>query len=718
MMKFNKVLMLIVTSISVFIGYNAQSYAQLLPNDPNFNNQPYLYNPNDRITDQMMVDESLYDIGFHNFFEFMNTHDMSQYKYRFDKEQIKEPVIAVLLKDFSITNGDFDLNKLYVNKNEVFENGKDDDNNGWIDDYYVTTILNKTKNTKDKPYYDVNHVSKEDALLSILLSKTDNNVDSSGLMLGGKLMLFDISNRDNKISMDLFNQAINYIYYLKHSGQVNIRGVLFPYNLTFANSQLKNIIKNNMRRLGSVGIVFVLPTYDPNYKNNFAVSEISAYNTINIPNPLYGLSDAEYECTLDFVSPQSYQLLSCSDNTDKIINVKYEGVATQDLCKFNLLNVLCATGINEDGTIQKDFDKQATNFVTGAYYKYRHNNREIILNDSSVSSAILAGMILNSYYLYPQLLSKDEITNISNIGSFLSSSSLGHSYLVEDLNYVEKQNIEELKQLLDLATVEAQSVMKQPIVQQCIADQSFSTSNTSTQSSNKNNNPILGGIFGNNSSQETTVSEESKKRSNPISNMISGITSGITNIFNRSRNKETEQYLPVDSINNLLALVSSGLENMNNMLADNNAVSDNQQNNENNPEITTINENNIITETTNNTNTDNTNNNSSNLQTGIGVESDGINTVDISLLFSIADPANQKQREVNAKLLKLASYGLTHEEKGEYNMFNSVKDIIANIAGNLEYIPDDIINININSLIYGNYSYPGIIYNNMEKSVN
>lgn len=666
------------------------STAYMIPNDPNFSNQPYLFDPNNRVTEHMFIDESYYDIGYQYFFEFLNSHDMQKYSYRFAKEQIEEPVMAVLMKDFSLVKSDIDLNKLYINKDEIFNNGKDDDNDGLIDNYYVTSVFNKIPLPDiNIPHYSNNHMSREDAYLSILLSKSNNSKGNTGIMIGGKVMLFDVSNKDNKINMEIVNRTLNYIYQLKHNKVINIRTILFPYNLSFLNEELKVKIKNSIRELGSVGITFIAPTYDEYYKDNFAYSDIN-YDTLKVDNPIYGLEDNVTQYVMSHLSPSSLEVLKGVTNKTETLKFKYEGVTVQDICQFSLLNNFCVTGINKNGTLKKDYSSNITNFVTGSYFKYKDNNKEIELDNSAVSSVIFAGVLMNSLYLYPNLfINSDEIVNATNVGSFLRSSSLTHEYEIEDLTPYEKSQIDAIIAKISPVKVEVDAILAN--LPQSLTNNTPPTSQNAgveaNESPSTSTNKNKGGIFG------------------TINNMVSNITNSL--FGNRNKNTDSiEKYVMLDKQTTqqvdekqvkvasakLIKLASYGETHEESAGFDlfdsiENIVSG-------------------ITGTVSET-SQNINNN--------------INTPDLLQNINQNISSTDENVENINRNLPTPKLGLPDVFENISNVINAgigyMQNTIANISGNVEYLPDELLSININSIFYGSPDYPGIVYNNMEKNV-
>ena len=348
------------------------------------------------------------------------------------------------------------------------------------------------------------------------------------------------------------------------------------------------------------------------------------------------------------------------------------------------------TGINKNGTLKKDYSSNITNFVTGSYFKYKDNNKEIELDNSAVSSVIFAGVLMNSLYLYPNLfINSDEIVNATNVGSFLRSSSLTHEYEIEDLTPYEKSQIDAIIAKISPVKVEVDAILAN--LPQSLTNNTPPTSQNAgveaNESPSTSTNKNKGGIFG------------------TINNMVSNITNSL--FGNRNKNTDSiEKYVMLDKQTTqqvdekqvkvasakLIKLASYGETHEESAGFDlfdsiENIVSG-------------------ITGTVSET-SQNINNN--------------INTPDLLQNINQNISSTDENVENINRNLPTPKLGLPDVFENISNVINAgigyMQNTIANISGNVEYLPDELLSININSIFYGSPDYPGIVYNNMEKNV-
>jgi hypothetical protein len=710
MIKFKNILFIFTIIFSV-----SNISAQMIPNDPYFNKQLYLYNKDNRVTDNFTMSESYYDISFPYFYEFLSTHDISKYKYRFDSEDVNEPVMAVLLKDFDIINSDYDLDKLYVNHNEIFNDGLDNDGNGYVDDYYITAALNNKQIYGKKIYYDKNHFSKEDGLLMSLIAKTNNHIGYSGILIGGKVMLFDVSNTENKINMEYIQKILDYIYSLKQSGKINIRIVLFPYNLYIINNTLENYIKDMIRKLASVGVTFIAPSYDPNYKENFITnihyrtweeidpefdleSRIQEINNIlnDKPNSNVNLDNLTLDDLrlLQMLYEQNSEYLNEVENlpVEEVLNLEViqrekEESKVQDLCKFQLLNAVCASSINKNLSFKEDYNNNYVQFVSGTYFEYIEGKNKLVIDDSTLASAITAGTFLNALYIYPQLFKQEgEILNVFNTIAFMGNSSLSHAYdypyMVEQLSI--EQPAEEYLEYLERMRNEGQNQLDD--IQANIIEQT-NTELEQYRQGIENLNNVAEQLAQDNQTQEEVIQEESEQEAEQRQGIFTNIRNSIQNIF--GRNKDTNQ-------------VFGFLRNLLGNNKDNEPEEEPEEVEQEPEESEEVNTNISIDEVPN--------------------PNIGENVDDMTDQY-YAGLANSLQNRTS-RLIKLATYGKNSEsDTGMFPLFADALDVIAVYY----YIPPEVLqsiptvgqllySLDLDNVLYKT-SFPGLIYNNMEKIV-
>ena len=173
------------------------------PNDPLFKSQWYLYNENNANS----------DIGFLSYRKFIAE---TNYKPQF----ANPPVVAIL--DVGIFYDSNELrDRIYINTNEIPNNGIDEDDNGYADDYMGVdvghpecTLLACIDN------YNVYHGT---AMASIMGAKTDNDYYMSGI-LPDEVKILPVSASYDYTQVDRYNEGYEYLLEMKERG-VNIISV-------------------------------------------------------------------------------------------------------------------------------------------------------------------------------------------------------------------------------------------------------------------------------------------------------------------------------------------------------------------------------------------------------------------------------------------------------------------------------------------------------------
>ena len=119
-------------SLMMFI-LSINGFAQFIyyPNDPNFKDQTYLNNEYNHME----------DIGYLEYYYYFQTH-RKEILDKYVSIKGKLPVVAIVDLDYYIQDNDL-KNKVWTNEGEIADNGKDDDGNGWVDDYKVMNFIDK-----------------------------------------------------------------------------------------------------------------------------------------------------------------------------------------------------------------------------------------------------------------------------------------------------------------------------------------------------------------------------------------------------------------------------------------------------------------------------------------------------------------------------------------------------------------------------------------------
>ena len=172
------------------------------PNDPFFDKQWHLTNQSNNS-----------DIGYLGYRKFLQESDI-----KLDKNNT-EFVIGII--DIGIFYDYPDLkNRIYKNTREIPNNGRDDDGNGYIDDYMGVDVGHpECTLTSCADTYKSHHGTE---MTSIIASATDNNVDIAGIA-PRNVKLLPINSSKNRKNVDTFIEAYDYLLDMKSRG-VNIIG--------------------------------------------------------------------------------------------------------------------------------------------------------------------------------------------------------------------------------------------------------------------------------------------------------------------------------------------------------------------------------------------------------------------------------------------------------------------------------------------------------------
>jgi hypothetical protein len=208
----------------------AKNYA---PNDPLFSAQWYLYdeeNPN-------------LDLGFLSYRKFIS-------EYNVKSHFTNPPVVSVL--DVGIYYDNEELrDRIYINKGEIPDNGKDDDNNGYVDDYMGVDVAHPDCTLlKCIDDYKMYHGT---LMTSIMGAKTDNEYYMSGI-LPDEVKVLPISASYDYTHVDKYNEGYEYLLDMKERG-VNIISVNVSAGGPFDVTEY-----NLMKKLYNAGILVIAAT--------------------------------------------------------------------------------------------------------------------------------------------------------------------------------------------------------------------------------------------------------------------------------------------------------------------------------------------------------------------------------------------------------------------------------------------------------------------------
>ena len=119
-----------------------------------------------------------------------------------DQSQGKEVVVAVIDSGVNTNHKDL-VDSFWINKDEIPYNDQDDDNNGYIDDYYGYNFAHK--NSELTPANDHGTM-----VAGIIAAKRDNEIGIAGIAPKAKIMVLQIAAHNDGIKIEDITEAIKY----------------------------------------------------------------------------------------------------------------------------------------------------------------------------------------------------------------------------------------------------------------------------------------------------------------------------------------------------------------------------------------------------------------------------------------------------------------------------------------------------------------------------
>lgn len=160
-------------------------------------------------------------------------------------ESRKDLVIAVIDSGVDYHHEDLSEN-IWVNPNEIPDNGVDDDQNGYIDDVYGINSFSKTGDPMDYNGHGT-------YCAGIIGARGDNSVGSTGVLWKTQIMPINASNQSGDFSFESFVRAISYAIEMKAS----IINASWGYYRTPKNSDGIEAIGKILKKVKDQGILFV-----------------------------------------------------------------------------------------------------------------------------------------------------------------------------------------------------------------------------------------------------------------------------------------------------------------------------------------------------------------------------------------------------------------------------------------------------------------------------
>jgi len=234
-------------------------------------------------------------------------------------------VVAVIDTGVDYNHPDLSQN-IWINTGEIPNNGVDDDNNGYIDDYYGYNFVDENGNPMD----DVGHGTHVAGIIGAI---GNNGIGVSGVNWKCKIMPLKAGSSYGFLLSDII-EAIEYVIMMKEKG-VNIVAI----NASYGGYYYSDVERLAIDTAGKSGIVFVAASGNDSNNNDIT--------------PVY---PASYDCS-NIIS------VAATDQDDNLANFSNYGINTVDLGApgVSILSTVPNNTYNYyDGT------SMAAPFVTGA----------------------------------------------------------------------------------------------------------------------------------------------------------------------------------------------------------------------------------------------------------------------------------------------------------------------------------------------------------------
>ena len=288
-------------------------------------------------------------------------------------------IIAIIDSTFSIQHPDL-INQLWVNEEEIPNNGIDDDNNGYIDDIHG---FNFDKMTADV-LGDDNHGTH---IAGICAAEKNNEEGISGAFPNVQFMALACSTEGRNLSLLAILQAEQYVIDLKNRGY-NIVAV----NASYGSNMYSQFAYDSMKNLSDNGIIVCAASGNDGWNLDLEKD----YNKNNIIDEG---EDLNGNGILEVSYPNSYDL-------PNIIGVGSLSFGTQLTTSSNYGNTevdIAAPGVFIYSTISLDFFPEAQDITL--------SDGSTLANQWIKNSANISGNSLSGNIVYCGIGNEDDFPN-------------------------------------------------------------------------------------------------------------------------------------------------------------------------------------------------------------------------------------------------------------------------------------------------------------------
>lgn len=319
-----------------------------LPNDNDFNKQWALNSPSS---------ESGADI------DFLEALSLSR-----ENTPNNPVIIGIIDSTFAINHPDL-INQLWVNEEEIPDNGIDDDNNGYIDDIHGFDFVNFSPNVKG----DDDHGSH---VAGICAAEKNNQKGISGVFPNVKFIALACSTGGLGISSIATLRAKNYLINLKNRGY-NIVAV----NASYGSNIYSQLAYESIEDLSNNGILFCTASGNDGWNLDLE-KDVNGNGILDTEEDLNGngILDVSYPNSYDL--PNIISVASINSNRQLAFNSNYGNIEVD----------LAAPGENIYSTLSIETIQEIQDILLSNGTSIEN---KLITNAPSISGASLVGKLVN-----------------------------------------------------------------------------------------------------------------------------------------------------------------------------------------------------------------------------------------------------------------------------------------------------------------------------------
>lgn len=325
-----------------------------IPNDPDFEQQWSLKNPNA---------QSGADINF------LEALALSR-----EATEDKPIIVAIIDSSFASNHPDL-INQLWINEEEIPDNGIDDDNNGYVDDIHGFDFVNLSPNVIGEDDHGT-HVA------GICAAEKNNQLGISGAFPYVKFIPLTCSAGGNSLDFIGIIRATEYIANLKERG-VNIVAV----NASYGSAQYSQAEYDSIEQLSNLGILFCTASGNEAY-NLELEKDLNLNGQIDPGEDLNGNGILEISYPNSYLLPNIIAVASINQNRELASSSNY-GRTEVDLA---------APGDSIFSTVNIDYIKEIQDITLSDGTRLEN---QWIEGSENISGGSLSGLLIDCGLGYP-----------------------------------------------------------------------------------------------------------------------------------------------------------------------------------------------------------------------------------------------------------------------------------------------------------------------------